>query len=260
MYCLYITNKAGNFTVCPYEDERVDDPLTISLNNVTKEFIIGVQFAVDTYVRYAEYVILEVDMLCVNIDNYIVRHPIKDRDTLLLRLATGIREHENCLQSILINSDNKSTGRYIAVIDENNSSSLIHFNSIDSLNGMLTFMKINASSLKTSPCIRLIYDNKKLCRHYIKHNIKADCSVVERAISHLYIVCKDVIAIIMEYYPDTCKHQGWFSSKHEFLKYKHCETLCDFGREICRVCKGDTHGNTYSASFRTSVRVESVID
>jgi len=80
-------------------------------------------------------------------------------------------------------------------------------------------------------------------------NLQSDVKLVRDEISKLKLIIVDLVAIIIEYYPNICGHKSTNTQ---------CETLCDIGSAKCVICRSKYYGETYKSVFKTSVRLEPI--
>ena len=272
MNYISITGEAKDFAFNRDDDFKDDEQVTFTFNNVTESFIKGMYFMIKTYVN-DETLILDSNV-SLNVANNIFLDQDKIDDESLYSLGDSktIKDYNKYLRLILhdyrigIVFEQSSTvydksnifGRYIALIDEcGESYSIIQFDDIEFMNGLLTFMKIGSSDTQINFRIDLIYDNEKLCHQYIKHDIKVDYTPVRNILLDIRIFVNDIVGIILEYYPNICEYESSYKTmdRYDYLKYIHCETPCDIGQNICRICSG-TDEDLCNFPFKTSVRLE----
>lgn len=139
--------------------------------------------------------------------------------------------------------------RYSILVIHNDLMKIIHFDDIDFLDGFLTLFEWMRRDLIDLEIDILYYDYRR-CYRYIDYNLKPDYDPVmtklEDALNHILI--KDIINIILEYYPNICNN-------YDKNKYQYCDSMCEIDNIICEVCK--LHKKMPSkceSAFKVSVR------
>lgn len=238
---------------------------TVTFDNVSTEFVKGAFWYTMIYSE------TRINMLHVPRKGHSLIMPY---DLFRDNFLGTIHEDSNIVNKEFTNTYNKQfkdyfshkypdRKRYILVVEIDNDIELFHFDDMDFLNGFQTLYKTVALD-DTLISINSIHDNDQLCYRYIKHDVKVlDLTPIRDVI--LDMLVKDVIGIILEYYPDTCKYYEELLKDpktnkvvRKSIRYTHCDTLCEIGQQFCEICKHYRNGES-SKMFKSSVRLEPVI-
>lgn len=224
--------------------------LNFRFDNLSKEFILGVYYVNSCYLNStpiglnailntdANLDIISILLRCVSIDL-----PIKDIQDIKAYNA-NIKKLSSRIPNVM---------RYTMIDSVPKDPILADFNNIEFLNGVYTSMRW-VPDRKFESRIVSVHNNAQLCHQYIKHDIKVDHSRIRNMMLDLNLVINDLINIIIGYYSNTCRYYELYESNK---KYMHCDTLCEIGEDLCKICKSSINGDVYNESpFKVSVRLE----
>lgn len=241
MNYITIVGKADNFTVVT---SNKNVPTVIVLDNVSEDFIRGVHYLYSTYPSSS--LRLFSNLTLPGLSNNV----LCDSNNLLHDIAT-INDYNNAVTEII--NKYKACERYTARVMENQEV-LIHFDTLDFLNGLYTLLNMISFSgdgmYDWTFAIAAVHDNGRFCHQYIKYDVTPDLKVIEHILRDIYY--KVLVDIIIEYYPDACNsYETKFNDTGEYeFAYIHCDTPCEIDKTVCEICSHQTHNRVYKASVR----------
>ena len=243
-------------------DAGENDIATVVLNNLSIEFIRGAHFFNVMIERRSSMELnsnlsLDDDFIADNSLDLFMYNPFND--------DLEVVEYNKAFKNFLSIYDSK---RYTMTIRDNDGfNHLVHFGDLEFLNGIQSIIETMIFG-DNNIRIKSVHDNGQLCYRYIKHEIDLpNLNPVRDVFKNINIVIKDLVEIILEYYPDMCKHfdyqrEGKDSSSDpnsetpKLAKYVYCDTLCEIGEEFCEVCRVTREGQPYSKMYKSLVRLE----